>query len=261
MHAATSRRHQLESVALPLAAAAVLVASWHAAVLLSGTRVFPSPYAVWKGAADLERSGILLSYVGASLLRVATGFGAAVLVGVPLGSSIGLYAPLEAAVNPVIQVLRPISPLAWIPVSIAIFGIDSTAAISLIFLGSLFPVVVSSANAVRNVPAIYVQVGRNFGLSRPALLARVILPAALPQVLTGLRIAFGVAWLVVVAAEMVAVDSGLGYLIVDARNAGQRYDRVVAGMLLIGLIGLALDMLLRGVERLPSLRWGFRQDT
>jgi NitT/TauT family transport system permease protein len=261
MDATSAKRKLVESVALPLLAAVVLVALWHAAVRLSGTKVFPSPSAVWTGACELQRSGVLLSYAGDSLLRVAAGFGAAALGGVPLGLSLGLYPPLEAALSPVIEVLRPISPLAWIPVSIALFGIGPIAPISLIFLASFFPIVLSSANAVRNVPTIYVQTGRNFGLSRPALLARVIFPAALPRVLTGLRIAFGVAWLVVVAAEMVAVDSGLGYLIVDARNAGQRYDRVVAGMLLIGLIGLALDLGLRAVERLPSLRWGFRQDT
>lgn len=260
MSAASPRRNQIEAVVLPLLAGALLVLVWHAAVRLSGTKVFPTPAAVWKGASDLHRSGMLLPYVRDSLFRVGTGFGAAVLAGVPLGLSVGLYPTLEAALNPVIQVLRPISPLAWIPVSIAAFGIDPAAAISLIFLSSFFPLVVSSANAVRNVPAMYVQAGRNFGLSRPALLVRVIFPAALPQVLTGIRIAFGVAWLVVVAAEMVAVDSGLGYLIVDARNAGQRYDRVVAGMLMIGLIGLLLDMGLRTVERLPSLRWGFRKD-
>jgi NitT/TauT family transport system permease protein len=125
-------------------------------------------------------------------------------------------------------------------------------------MGSLFPIVVSTANAVRNVPSMYVNAGRNFGLSPAALVVRVILPAALPQMLTGLRIAFGVAWLVVVAAEMIAIDSGLGYLIVDARNAGKRYDLVVAGMVLIGVIGLLLDTCLRGVERLRSVRWGYR---
>jgi NitT/TauT family transport system permease protein len=102
--------------------------------------------------------------------------------------------------------------------------------------------------------------GENFGLSPASLLRRVIFPASLPQILIGLRIALGIAWLVVVAAEMIAVDSGLGYLIIDSRNAGKRYDLVVAGMLLIGLIGLGLDSGIRRLERLPSLRWGFTND-
>jgi NitT/TauT family transport system permease protein len=106
---------------------------------------------------------------------------------------------------------------------------------------------------------MYVQAGRNFGLSTGALIARVIFPAVLPRILVGLRIAFGVAWLVLVAAEMIAVDSGLGYLIIDARNAGKRYDLVVGGMLLIGAIGLMLDALIRRMETLKFVRWAFTE--
>jgi NitT/TauT family transport system permease protein len=104
---------------------------------------------------------------------------------------------------------------------------------------------------------MYIHAGRNFGLSAPALLSRVIFPAALPRVLSGLRVALGVAWLVVVAAEMIAVNSGLGYLVIDSRNAGKRYDLVIAAMLLIGVIGLLLNTLVRQVERLRAVRWGF----
>src|SRR6185295_13452040 len=131
------------------------------------------------------------------------------------------------------------------------------AAIFLIFLASFFPVVVSTVNGVRNVPPMFRNAGRNFGLSPAALLLRVVFPAALPQVLVGLRIALGIAWLVVVAAEMIAVDSGLGYLIIDSRNAGKRYDLVVAGMLLIGLIGLGLDWGMRRIEKWKAVRWGY----
>jgi len=115
-------------------------------------------------------------------------------------------------------------------------------------------------NGVRNVPPMFRNAGQNFGLSSEALLRRVIFPAALPQVLVGIRIALGIAWLVVVAAEMIAVDSGLGYLIIDSRNAGKRYDLVVAGMLLIGTIGLGLDMSIRRMELWKSVRWGFTNE-
>ena len=171
---------------------------------------------------------------------------------------LGWYPAAARALNPVIQILRPISPLAWIPVSIVWFGISNAAAIFLIFLASLFPIIVSAANAVHNVPLMYRQAGRNFGLSTFALFRRVIFPAALPQIIVGLRIALGIAWLVVVAAEMIAVDSGLGYLIIDSRNAGKRYDLVVAGMVLIGAIGMTLDFLFRRMENMRSVRWGFR---
>jgi NitT/TauT family transport system permease protein len=115
-------------------------------------------------------------------------------------------------------------------------------------------------NAVASIPPVHINAGRNFGLSQAQLIRRVLYPAVAPQLIIGLRITLGIAWLVVVAAEMIAVNSGLGFLIVDARNAGTRYDLVVAGMVLIGLIGVLLDMGMRSLERIKSLRWGYSED-
>jgi len=128
----------------------------------------------------------------------------------------------------------------------------------LVLISALFPIVLSCVSGVANVPAIYRRAGRNFGLTAPQVLARVVFPAALPQILVGLRIALGIAWLVMVAAEMIAVDSGLGYLVIDSRNSGKRYDLVVAAMLMIGVIGLALDLGFRRLREIRSVRWGFR---
>ena len=256
-----ARIRRLETVVLPAVAAGLIVAAWEGAVRASGTSVFPSPRAVAAALAELAGRGLLLPYVRDSLWRVAAGYGAALLVGIPGGIFLGWSAPAASAVNPVIQFLRPISPLAWIPVAIVVFGVNDTAAVFLIFLASLFPVLVSTMNGVRAVPAMYRQAGRNFGLSRTALLVRVVFPAALPQILTGVRIALGVAWIVVVAAEMIAVNSGLGYLVIDSRNAGKRYDLVVAAMLLIGIIGLVLNVAVERLSRLPSVRWGRRAET
>jgi NitT/TauT family transport system permease protein len=253
-------RRRLEAIALPLAGAGLLVAAWHALVLWTRTEIFPSPLAVAAGLAELAGKGLLLPYVRDSLLRVAAGYAAALAIGLPLGVFLGWHPVAARAANPVIQLLRPISPLAWIPVAIVLFGVSDTAAVFLIFLASLFPILVSAINGVRGVPAMYRDAGRNFGLSRRALLTRVVFPAALPEVLTGLRIALGVAWIVVVAAEMIAVNSGLGYLVIDSRNAGKRYDLVVAAMLLIGVIGLALNLLIERVARLRAVRWGFREE-
>jgi NitT/TauT family transport system permease protein len=164
------------------------------------------------------------------------------------------------AFNPLIQIFRPISPLAWIPIAILWFGVGDLAAIFLIFLGCFFPLVLTAINAVQSVPAVYVSAGRNFGLRRTGLVYRVLYPAVIPQLITGLRITLGVAWLVVVAAEMIAVSSGLGFLIVDARNAGNRYDLVVAGMVVIGIIGLLLDIGMRSLERVKSFRWSYSED-
>jgi len=252
---------RLESVLWPLAAAGVLTLAWTLAVRWSGTNVFPSPAAVARGLVELARKGLLLAYVRDSLVRVALGYGSAVALGVPAGVFLGWHPGAARAVNPLIQPLRPISPLAWIPVAIVLFGVDNTAAVFLIFLASLFPILVATMNGVRGVPDMYRQAGGNFGLNRAGLMARVIFPAALPEILTGLRIALGIAWIVVVAAEMIAVNSGLGYLVIDSRNAGKRYDLVVAAMLLIGLIGLALNFGLQRLSRLPAVRWGFREES
>ncbi|HUP47265.1 MAG TPA: ABC transporter permease [Thermoanaerobaculia bacterium] len=234
-----------EKVLLPLAAAAVLLGLWQAAVAVTGTTIFPSPGEVVLGIGELARRSLLWRSIGDSLLRVGAGYALAVVTGIPLGMTLGWFPLLGRAVNPVIQMLRPISPLAWMPLAVIWFGVSNAAPVFLIFLAALFPIVVASMNAVRNIPPMYLQAGRNFGLSAPRLMAQVIVPAALPPILVALRIAFGVAWLVLVAAEMIAVDSGLGYLIVDARNAGKRYDLVVGGMLLIGLVGLTLDTAFR----------------
>jgi NitT/TauT family transport system permease protein len=242
----------------PVLAAALLLALWHYSVIWTATRVFPSPLSVEKGLAELLRKHVLWADIGDSLRRVGIGFGTAVLVGVPLGLTLGWYPAANQVLNPVLQILRPISPIAWIPVAIIFFGIGDRAAMFLVFLGAFFPIVVACVSGVSNVPSIFRRAGRNFGLSPAQILARVVFPAALPQILIGLRIALGIAWLVVVAGEMIAVDSGLGYLVIDSRNSGKRYDLVVAAMLLIGLIGLALDIGFRRLEKIRSVRWGFR---
>jgi NitT/TauT family transport system permease protein len=255
---AASHLRRWEPFAWPLLTGTVLLAVWALLVKLSGTDVFPSPLTVLRGLRELVEHGLLWRYVGDSLRRVGIGYLTAIVLGVPAGLLFGWYPGVAQVVNPVIQMLRPISPIAWIPVSIVLFGVGDLAAMYLIFLGAFFPIVVSTMNGVRNVPSIYRRAGRNFGLSPAALLIRVVLPAALPQMLVGFRIALGIAWLVVVAAEMIAVDSGLGYLVIDARNAGKRYDLVVAAIMLIGVIGLALDLAIRRTESLKSVRWGFR---
>jgi NitT/TauT family transport system permease protein len=180
---------------------------------------------------------------------VTWGFSLAVLVGIPLGLLLGWFPRGGATVGPVIQFLRPISPLAWIPLAILWLGVGDASAVFLIFVATVFPLLLTAMHAARSVNHIHVAAARNFGLSSFAIVRRVLLPSALPELLGGIRIALGIAWLVVVAAEMIAVNSGLGFLIIDARNAGDRYDLVVAGMVTIGVIGLGLDTLLRSVAR------------
>jgi NitT/TauT family transport system permease protein len=245
----------------PLLAAALLLSLWHYSVIWTATQVFPSPLSVGKGLAELLRKHVLWSDIGDSLRRVAIGFGTAAALGIPLGLMLGWYPAANQVLNPLLQILRPISPIAWIPIAIVLFGVGDHAAVFLVFLGAFFPIVVACVSGVSNVPSIFRRAGRNFGLSTAQILARVVFPAALPQILIGLRIALGISWLVVVAAEMIAVDSGLGYLVIDSRNSGKRYDLVVAAMLLIGLIGLALDVGFRRLEKIRSVRWGFGHES
>jgi NitT/TauT family transport system permease protein len=160
------------------------------------------------------------------------------------------------ALNPLVQAMRPISPLAWIPLAILWFGVKDAAAIFLITLGAFFPIVTGTMTAVRAIPLVYVRSAQNFGLRGFELFRRVVFPASLPQIITSLRIALGIGWMVIVAAEMIAVDSGLGYLIMDARNASN-YERVIGSMIIIGLIGVVLDIGMRKLERFDEVRWGF----
>lgn len=235
--------------AISAASVGAAVLAWELAVRAADRTLLPGPVAVARALHELAAKGLLVKYAVASLFRVTWGYLAAVVAAVPLGLVLGWYRRGERAVGPILQILRPISPLAWIPLAILWFGVGDLAAVFLIFVASFLPLTLSTMQAARQVSQVHVEVARNFGLSDAAILRRVILPAIAPQLVVGLRLALGIAWLVVVAAEMIAVSSGLGFLIIDARNAGSRYDLVVAGMVAIGVIGLALDA---GVRRLEQ---------
>ncbi len=242
---------------LPLSGIALFVAAWQIGVSSAPATLVPAPWQAVRAIGELAEKGLLFRYIVASLFRVTWGYLAALVVAIPAGVLLGLWRRGELAVNPMLQLLRPISPLAWIPIAILWFGVGDVSAMFLIFLASLLPLTMTTIHAVHNIEGIHLSAGRNFGLTPPELVKSVVLPAILPQLIVGMRITVGIAWLVVVAAEMIAVNSGLGFLIIDARNAGNRYDLVVAGMILIGAIGVALDLLMRGLERLPSVRWGY----
>jgi len=248
---------RLERVLPSLAVFALLIAVWWAVVVASGSAIFPTPWQVVTGAAELIEDGTLWEHIGASLLRVSTGFLLAVAIGVPLGLWMGWVRGAFATLNPIFQMLRPISPIAWIPIAILWFGVGNASPIYLIFISSLFPMIVQTTSGVHTIEKRYLWAAENFGVSRATLFRQVVIPAVLPQIIVGMRIGLGVAWLVVVAAEMIALRSGLGYLIIDSRNAGNRYDLVIAGMIIIGLIGLMLDGLMRLLEGIPSVRWRY----
>jgi len=253
---ATLRRNVSRSRLLPLTGIVVALAAWQIAVSMRPSLI-PGPIVVGRAIGELAVRGLLVKYVVASLFRVTWGYLAALVIAIPFGLALGMISLGEMAINPILQVLRPISPLAWIPIAILWFGVGDISAIFLIFLASFLPLTVATMNAVHNIDPVHLAAARNFGIPLRARVADVLVPAILPQLIVAMRITLGVAWLVVVAAEMIAVNSGLGFLIVDARNAGDRYDLVVAGMVLIGAIGVVLDLLMRRLERLDSVRWGY----
>ncbi len=215
----------------------------------------PSPPDVARAFGGELASGRLLEDTIASLYRVAWGFTGAVVLAVPLGLVVGRSASTRDALLPWINFFRSLSPIAWIPFAVIWFGIGDPPAIFIIFLATFFQVALATAAAAATVPRIYYRVGEDLGFSASQALFEITLPAILPQLVTALRVAIGVAWMVVVAAEMIAVRSGLGYLIVDARN-GLRMDLVVCGMITIGAIGIGLDAMFSRLTRLESLRWG-----
>jgi NitT/TauT family transport system permease protein len=240
-----------------LAVIAVLIGAWWLAVAATHSVILPTPWDVVTGTAQLIRDGSLWRHIGASLLRVGTGFGLAVCVAVPLGLWMGWVSAAYRMLNPLFQILRPISPIAWIPIAILWFGVGDASPIFLIFISSVFPMIVQTVVGVHTIEKRYLRAAENFGVSHRTLFTRVVIPAVMPQILVGMRIGLGVAWLVVVAAEMIALRSGLGYMIMDSRNAGNRYDLVVAGMIIIGLIGLSLDGIMRMLEAVPWVRWRY----
>jgi NitT/TauT family transport system permease protein len=234
---------------------------WALLVHATDSPIVPSPWTVVLAIHELAVKGLLLKYAVASLFRVTWGYLIAVMLGVPLGLLLGWYKWIGKACNPTVQILRPISPLAWIPLAILWLGVGDGSAVFIIFLGSFFPLVMTGMNAVKNIAPTHINAGRNFGLSWWRFVSVVLFPAVAPQLIAGMRLTLGIAWLVVVAAEMIAVNSGLGFLIVDARNAGDRYDLIVAGMVLIGTLGLLIDLVVRRLERLESVRWGYSAAT
>lgn len=239
----------------PAAILLFVVALWWLAA--GGSPIFPTPWQVVLGTAEMVGSGVLWKHIETSLMRVFVGYFSAVALAIPLGVLMGWFRPLDRALNPLFQLLRPISPIAWTPLAILWFGIGGLSPIFLIFLSSFFPVVVATVAGVRGVERDYIRAARNFELDGPYFFTQVLIPAALPQIITGMRIGLGVAWLVVVAAEMIATESGLGYLIIDARNAVTRYDLVVAAMIIIGIIGLVLDTLMRRLEHVDQVKWRY----
>lgn len=213
----------------------------HMAVLM------PAPTSIAKTAAAMIASGELLYNLLASLRREATAFLFAATA-IPLGMAMGWWRVVYNQVNPVMEILRPIPPLAWMPLSILWFGLGDEQNEFIIFLGMFFPILVNTIVGVKNIEPNLVRAARSLGAPERKVLWRVVLIGALPQIITGVRIGLGVGWMALVAAELVGANSGLGFLINDARSM-LRTDTIAVGMLTIGIIGLVIDTAIRLLSR------------
>jgi len=250
------REHKPYAYLMPFLGFVALLLVWDVLARFSGwsRQVFPGPVVVLVSMGELVADGTLIRHTVASLYRVTVGFYLAAILGIPLGIALGMMKTVRSLSNPLIQFLKPISPLAWIPLAMLWFGIGDPPAIFLIFLSSFFPLVVSTTIAVDGINPTYFHVAANFNFSRTETITRLIVPAIIPEVVTALRMTVTISWLVVVAAEMIAVQSGLGFLILDSRNA-LRMDYVMDGMIIIGLVGLTLDYLMRQLGNVEIASW------
>jgi nitrate/nitrite transport system permease protein len=240
----------LRAVAGPLAGCAILLLAWQVIALL--VPAIPTPEVTWSSARELfahpfydngpNDRGIGWNVL-ASLARVAAGFGLAALIGIPAGFAIGRYKALNAMAAPIISLLRPVSPLAWLPLGLLLFKAANPAAVWAIFICSIWPMIINTATGVMRVPQDYLNVARVLDLSEWKVLTKVLLPAVLPHVLTGVRLSIGTAWLVIVAAEMLTGGTGIGFWLWDEWN-NLKVEHIIIAIFIIGIVGLLLEVLL-----------------
>ena len=236
---------------------AVLILIWQILFSVSSysSALFPSPKMAFDAIIEMTENGQLMENIGASMYRFVFGYFSSVIIAVVLGLILGRLPKVFQYINPTVQLLRPISPTAWMPFIVLLFGIGDIPAIVIIFIAAFFPVLLSTVSAVGNIDPVYFKVSRNFGIKQPALTWKVIFPAAFPQIANGIHLALGTAWIFLVAGEMVGAQSGLGYQIIDARN-NVRADILLATILVIGIIGILLDSILKLAEKAVMKAWG-----
>ena len=244
----------------PLVSGLAAIGVWQTACWtgLVAPALLASPAEVGLALVDLCRTGMppgrtLPMHAWMSLTRVLTGTGLAVALGTPIGLALGASPRLRGLIMPLVDFIRPIPPLAWIPLAILWFGLGNPPSFFLISIGAFFPVLMNTIAGVNHVDGIYLRAARNLGVGSWTMFTRVILPAATPYILAGVRIGIGTAFIVVIVSEMIAVNDGLGFRILEAREF-MWSDKIIAGMLTIGLLGLAIDT---AISRLNNhlLRW------
>jgi NitT/TauT family transport system permease protein len=247
---------RIKPILLAIAFPFVLLALWHFATVNRPASLIPPPHEVWLELEDLAIGGInddaysgtLLTHLLASVSRVYGGFALALAVALPLGMLIGRIALVRQLVDPTIQILRPIPVTAWLPLSMIIFGLGPRSAFFLVFLGAFYPILVNTIFGVRSVEPRLFEAASMLGCTGSAQFFRVVLPAALPSIFTGMRLGLGFAWVVIVVGEMTGVQTGLGAIIMEARQLS-RTEIVISGMIVIGVFGFLSDQLVMWIGR------------
>lgn len=240
----------------------ILVVVWQCVCSLGVIPAFklPSPQVIVQGFLDLVTVGMppgrmLHEHTLWSLYRVFLGFAVASMVGIPMGIAMGRWERMRESLQPIVELIRPVPPLAWIPIAILWFGIGNESSVFIIFLGAFFPILLNTSAGVMAIDKVLLEAAYTFNASERQLFTKVLIPGALPSIFTGMRIGMGIGWMTLVAAEFVGVKEGLGlgYMIMTARDV-QRPDEIVAGMLVIGLIGFMINALLLMLES-TLVRW------
>ncbi|TDS85645.1 nitrate/nitrite transport system permease protein [Rahnella sp. BIGb0236] len=248
-------RRWLQQVIPALLGVIVLIALWQVAALSS--KGFPTPLKTWDAAKVIFADPFYIAgpndmgigwNVLASLQRVATGFGLAALVGIPAGFLIGRFRFIARMLNPVISLLRPVSPLAWLPIGLLLFQRAEPASAWTIFICSIWPMILNTAEGVMRIPQDYLNVARVLKLSEFTVMRKILFPAVLPYILTGVRLSIGIAWLVIVAAEMLTGGVGIGFWIWNEWN-NLNVENIIIAILLIGVVGMALEQGLMAIAR------------
>ena len=244
------KKYFLDSLLPPLLGLALFILLW--ALLAQNSPNLPGPVKTWDAAVALysdpfyskgpNDQGIGWNILN-SLQRVGIGFGMAALVGIPLGFMIGRFDFLDRMTSPIVSLLKPVSPLAWLPIGLLVFQAANPAAIWVIFISSIWPMIINTAVGVRQLPQDYLNVARVLNLSEWKVFTRILFPATLPYMLTGIRLAIGIAWLVIVAAEMLTGGVGIGFWIWDEWN-NLNVEHIIIAIFTVGIIGLLLEYLL-----------------
>lgn len=250
-------RNLLDRIRIIALSFAGLLTLWSLLVWCGGfaPALLPPPWLVAGALTELLRDGSLLEHVGASLFRFAVGYLASVVTGALLGLLLGWYRRGFDYVAPVLHFLRPVAPVAWLPFIVLLLGIGDVPAIAIIFLAGFFPVFLTTAGAVHRLDPVYRKVAANYGIGEPQVLWKIVFPAVFPAVANSLHLALGSAWVFLVSGEMVGAQSGLGFLIIDARN-NMRTDQLLAAIVVIGVLGLLLDLAIGRVEKQILTAWG-----